>query len=326
MGAVLGNSYDKPIMTAPQTLVNVSGLENGLGHKKSMFAKFASICDILLRAQLLDQDHLAPLSLYASEHGTTPGEFLYRSGAIDAKLIRASILSLVLMNDMLLPVDTAVRALRIVLRDNINFEEALSKTDWNLSYFEHTRTLTKLLVSAEIITKSDCAQLYEVCCPHGLPVMNALIERRAISDQLADTCLTIENLLMTDSLPWEVAIPALKRVYANNETLDAAIAATSQDRNIKPMMTMLGSLLLSADLITTKQLLKAVEQGRIQGRRFGQILVEEGLVSNETIARGLEVQKLVNDGILSWQDGTFALRSDEPMAEIFRKIGLQARE
>lgn len=296
------------------------------GHIRVMFAKFASICDILLRAQLLDPDHLAPLSLYASEHGTTAGEFLYRSGAIDPKLIRASILSLVLMNDMLLPVDTAVRALRIVMRDNINFEEALSKTDWNLSYFEHTRTLTKLLVSAEIITKADCEQLYTLCCPHGLPIMNALIERRAITEQLADTCLTVENLLMTDSLPWEVAVPALKRVYASNESLDDAIAATRQERDIKPLMTMLGSLLLGADLITAKQLLKAVEQGRIQGRRFGQILVEEGLVNNETIERGLEVQKLVNDGILNWQSGTMALRSDEPMEEIFRRIGLEARE
>lgn len=291
-----------------------------------MFAKFASICDILLKAQLLDPEHLAPLSLYASEHGTTAGEFLYRSGAIDPKLIRASILSLVLMNDMLLPVDTAVRALRIVMRDNLNFEEALSKTDWNLSYFEHTRTLTKLLVAAEIISKADCEQLYELCCPQALPVMNALIERRSITEPLADTCLTVENLVISDSLPWEVAVPALKRVYANNDTLDAAIAATSQDRDIKPLMTMLGSLLLGADLITAKQLLNAVEQGRIQGRRFGQLLVEKGLVSDATIERGLEVQKLVNDGILNWQGGTYALRSDEPMEEIFRKIGMQARE
>lgn len=292
-----------------------------------MFAKFASVCDILLKAKLLDREHLAPLQLYASEHGTTPGEFLYRSAAMDPPLIRAAILSLILMNDKLLPVDTAVSALRVVMRDGIHFEEALVKTGWNRNYFEHTRTLTKLLVSAAVVSPAQCELLYDLCCPTQLPIMETLVERQLITEPFADVALTVENLVLNDVLTFELAVVALKRVHAENEPLETAISHALQDADaVKPsLQVMLGSLLLGADLVGSKELLHAVEQGKIQSRRFGEILVDAGIVTQEKVERGLQIQKLVNDQVVSLQEGTFALRCDEPLEAIFSKMAVAAR-
>lgn len=85
----------------------------------------------------------------------------------------------------------------------------------------------------------------------------------------------------------------------------------------------LGQALVRTRLITEEALFTALLRQETDGRRLGEILVAEGLLTEEQLLRTLRAnaEEHVNDLFL-WPDGRFDFRDDEPPPPTSAKLGL----
>jgi hypothetical protein len=278
-----------------------------------MQRSLTTVCDLLSSCFSLTSEDLARINLASSKQGLTQGEFLYREGAVSAQVVRAAILCQLYMKDRLLPAQLAVSAVRLVNQINVPIEEALNKLGWDRAYYENISQMSELLVKSETIDEQAKAVAYELCFDNRLPFLAALMQRQALSGPTADYALTLQHAILRGELSFNDAVELLrKHNHKDDETVKGArfrsqsrpldVPVTSSTKGIR-----LGELLVAARLITSVQLIAAVEQGRTRGQLVGEVLVEEGALSPEALETALSVQSKIDNGELSVEEGVNAL-------------------
>jgi len=271
-----------------------------------------TVCDLLSSCFSLTSEDLARINLASAESGITQGEFLFREGAVSAHVVRAAILCQLFMKERLMPRQLAISAVQLVSQINVPIEEALSKLGWDRAYYENIRQMSELLLKSALIDESAKALAYELCFDNRLPFLAALVQRQAVTGAHADYALTLQHLILRGSISFDRAVELLKK----HKKSDAASIGSKDDSAAEeatlpefpvPKGIRLGELLVAAALVTSVQLIAAVEKGRIRGQLVGEILVDDGALSADALEHALTVQKKIDNGIVSIEEGVTEL-------------------
>ncbi len=257
---------------------------------------------------MLDSEHVSAVLSECSKRQITPGEFLFSSQAMKPEVIRAAILVQLLLKERLITQATAVKVVQKTTNLNCPLEEALEKCDWDKRYSEHLKLVADLLSGSGVISRDQKEEVLDICLDSRLPITKLLLEKRAINDFTADVILAVTVLLKKEAISFEQAVKLIKLTASRNCSLEEAldmcqIQSAPHLRSIK-----LGELLLAADFVSAKQLMSAIEQGLIQRKRLGEILVSEGLLSNNALRAALAIQDGIKRGLVSAQEGITQLK------------------
>ncbi len=273
-----------------------------------MQRSLTTVCDLLSSCFSLTSEDLARINLASSQQGITQGEFLFREGAVSAQVVRAAILCQLYMKERLLPSQLAISAVRLVNQINVPIEGALDKLGWDRAYYENIRQISELLVKSETIDEQAKSLAYELCFDNRLPFLAALVQRQALSGPTADYALTLQHTILRGELSFNDAVELLrKHNHQDDEAVRGERLRGLSAREVPGALSTkgirLGELLVAARLITSVQLIAAVEKGRTRGQLVGEVLVEDGALSEEALERTLSVQSQIDNGELSVEEG-----------------------
>ncbi len=273
-----------------------------------MSKPFSSILTLFNEAKMLDNAHVSAVLAECQKRQITPGEFLYSSGAMKPEVIRGAILAQLLINDRLMPHSTAVKAVQVMAANNCSFEEALEKCNWDKRYAEHIRLVSELATSSGCITAVQRDSALDLCLENHIPFMKILLERRDVSEPVADLILAIEVLLQQEIVSFEQAVKLIQRSRQRDTTLEQALEqmAINVPPNAKNLK--LGELLLASGHVSARQLVSSIEQGLFQRVRLGEILVAEGIIDERVLSAALKIQENIKFGLINASDGVSQLR------------------
>jgi hypothetical protein len=273
-----------------------------------MSKPFSNILTLFHEAKMLDKAHVSAVMAECAKRQITPGEFLYSSGAMKPEVIRAAILAQLLINDRLMSHGMAMRAVQLTAAHNCSFEESLDKCGWDKRYAEHIRLVSELATSSGCISGAQRDSALELCLESRLAFTKILLERRDITEPIADLILAIEVLLQQEIVSFEQAVKLIERCRQKNTTLEQAIEqlAILVPPNAKSIK--LGELLIASGHVSARQLIACIEQGLFQRVRLGEILVHEGIIDDRTLSAALKIQENVKFGLITASDGVSQLK------------------
>jgi predicted small secreted protein len=255
------------------------------------------IGDLLVRSEMAapsDMANAVPISL---KTGLPIGRVLIGAGALTEAHLQQSLLAQSLIRDSLLSVDLAVQALRIVVREGFNLEQALRIVGWQPESFANENRLGQLLVSAEVITQEQLDAALKVFYTAGLPLARVLVVRGVISNLVAYAALTSQQLLRENKLSRDQAVMCVKAASVSRGKIEDNYV--SGYLRMQPMHNVrLGELLVLSGIASEADVMQAVEWAITRGETLGDVFVSRGIIGEDALVRALETQRLVTKGYL----------------------------
>ncbi len=274
-----------------------------------MFKVPGSILDLMKEADLLEEDQLAAVLTECAKQDITPGEFLHLTKAVEPGVIRAAILSQMLIRDRLLPNAKAVFALRTMVNTGMDFEQSLVRVGWHQDYFEHMKLISTLLMSSGTITREQKNTALELCLENETPLTNVLIQRSVISTNLADVTLMAQRLISAGLISMKQASAMIKTAREGNLSVQDAIDACSIDVSEISRGIRMGELLMAAGIFKPLDMLSAVERSLVRKKRLGESLIVDKLISETYLKEILLVQFHIRKSIITVQQGIEKLQN-----------------
>jgi hypothetical protein len=241
-----------------------------------------------------DMSEAVPVSL---KTGLPIGRVLAASYALSEHHLQQALLAQSLIRDSLLSTNLAIRALQIVVRESFNLEQALKIVGWQPETFTYENKLGQLLLSAGVVTQLQLDDALRVFYTTGLPLARVLVRKGVMSNLVAYTALSSQQLLRQNKVSRDQALQAVRAAASSNANIEedyvSGYLRMSPKNNLR-----LGELLTLAQLITEEALIKAVEKALSKGETLGEVLVGSSLIHADTMERALEAQKMVTKGYL----------------------------
>lgn len=235
-----------------------------------------------------------PISL---KTGLPIGRVLIGAGAMTEAHLAQSLLAQSLIRDSLLSNDLAIQALRIVVREGFNLEQALRIVGWQPEAFANENRLGQLLLAAEAITAAQLEDALRVYYTAGLPLARVLVIRGVLSNLVAYAALTSQQLLREGKLTREQAIQCVKAAATSRAQIEESYVngylRLQPSHNVR-----LGELLVLSHIAREEEVLAAVEWAITRGETLGDVLVQRCVIREDELARALEAQRLVTQGVL----------------------------
>lgn len=255
------------------------------------------IGDLLVRGEMTTAQAMADAVPIAIKTGMPIGRVLVTTGRLSERHLQQALLAQSLIRDSLLSLDIALDALRIVVRESFTLEQALKIVGWQPETFDLENRLGHLLLSAGAITFEELEQALAVFFTAGLPLARVLVLRGAITNLVAYAALSSQQLVREDKLSRDQAVQAVRSAVKSNASIEEDYV--NGYLRMRPQNSMrLGELLTLAGMIEEKQLLECVELAMKQGAVLGDVLVERGYLSHDSLNRALDAQRMVTKGQL----------------------------
>ncbi len=143
------------------------------------------------------------------------------------------------------------------------------------------------------------------------PLLSVLVRRGTISDVQADKVLSLHELIVQNELTVAEATRELRQ-YLGDETV-----APFEDAPPRAQIR-LGEILLAASMVSSSDLIAAIEKGRAERLRFGEVLVRDFGFSQERLNQALSVQTQIKNEFISLYDGVQMLSIKAERVNIFK--------
>ncbi len=157
-------------------------------------------------------------------------------------------------------------------------------------------TLGRLFIDAGVITSQMLDEAMETSLLSGLPLVRVLVLHQSLTEMVAYSGLTAFLLLKEKKIGRDQAVGALKLSSMHNEQIEEILEFGGLKRYRNENLVRLGELLVLSELISELDLLSCVERTLSEAKPLGQILVDEGIASEQMVGYALRAQKYIQDG------------------------------
>ncbi len=254
--------------------------------------------DLLTGAGLLKAEDLRQAMIIAKTQSLPVGRVLIMSGFIIEPHLQAAVQAQSMLKDGLIDLETALGSLRVISRDNVQLDQALSKMGWAQPVNQVTNKLGELLFEAGIVTRAQLEQSLVQGESSGLPLGRVLVINGMLSEQLLSSTLNAQILVRDKRVTREQAISSLKAALIRQVPFEQHLEETGVSLHPASETVRLGELLVMAKLLDEEKLMQAVELGLVNEQPIGQVLVKNGMVSENVLATALTIQSMVVRGEL----------------------------
>jgi len=271
-------------------------------------ATLIPIGELLTKAGILTEMSLEDALNKAKERKLPLGKVLIMLGFIKQKDLKAAVEAQSLINDGMVAPDMAANALGLVSKNDLKFTEALGQLGWHKEKSGGTNRLGELLVEAEAVTWEQLDEALKTSTETGLPVGRVLVFRKYIANEVLLACLTAQKLIREGVINREQAVQGLKAVRLRQIGFEESLQQSGVYRPTGRRSTPLGYILVQAGLIDQMQLMTCMELALTNEKQIGEIFVEQKLMSRSLLKAAIRVQEMVDNGTLTSELASHALR------------------
>lgn len=209
-------------------------------------------------------------------------------------------------------VDLAVKALRLARQNNMTIEDAISVLN---SVHKKTQTvqsianpLTELLLSTELITSEQLGRALVKSKDTGMQLGRTMVLNRDISGWMMNAALTAQLLVRDGKISKQQAIQALSIVARRRVSIEQALFELGLYSEKAGQTVRIGELVLMAGFLSEGDMLECLEIELMKEKQFGQILLEQGLVTHELLEAAIVLQDMVANATVKAYQAAEALK------------------
>lgn len=259
---------------------------------------------LMVKAGLSSSEQLAEALLHSKQIRLPFGRVLILCGVVTESNLRWAVQAQSMLRDGLITQEVAIEALRLASDASISFDQALERIAWQAPKGRSTNRLGELLVLAKVITAEELDAGLAGSLKTGLPLGRQLVLSKVISEALLTLSLNAQILVRDGKITKDQAALCLHSArYRLGETLTEA----HLKRGSAEPAILLGELFVLAGIISQRTVTVALEVGLMDHKRIGQVLVEMGHITEQTLDVALELQKQVANSDLSARSAATAL-------------------
>ncbi len=260
---------------------------------------------LLISAGFIRPDHMASALSQARQHNQKLGEILVATNLVTNADLKCALELQRLIKDGSITVEMGTRALKQTRAQEGGVHSALVHLGYKEDEAIKTTDLASILQDAGVITKAQVEQASWNAAKNGLPLGRNLVLAGALSPSGLGSALNALVLLREKSVSRQETVNALRTSYQQKTPLEETLA---QAANISPNHVRVGELLSSAGLLSESDSMIAVENGLLNQKAIGQVLLEARMVSTLVLDACIKLQRMIQNGAVSKVQASELLR------------------
>lgn len=206
-------------------------------------------------------------------------------------------------------VDTAVKGVRLARQNNMELEDAIGvigqvhqRTQVKMAAV--TNPLTELLLSTDMITQEQLGRAIQKARDTGMQMGRVLVLNRDLSSWMMTAALSALILVRDGKINKQQAMQGLLAVGRRRVSIEQALFELGLYVEKSGQTIKIGELIAMSGLISESDMLECLEIELIKEKQFGQILLEQGLVTHALLEAAIILQDMVGSGqIKAFQAG-----------------------
>jgi len=254
------------------------------------------IGELMVEAGLTSSENLESALKLSKAKKQPLGRVVMESGLVTEKELYAALQAQNLIREKLLSREQAVEILNRIRTHGDSFVNNLMAVGCTIEPIVFGVTLGRLFIDAGVITSQMLDEAMETSLLSGLPLVRVLVLHQSLTEMVAYAGLTAFLLVKEKRIGRDQAVGALKLSSMHNEQIEEILEFGGLKRYRNQNLVRLGELLVLSELISELDLLSCVERTLSEAKPLGQILVDEGICSEQMVGYALRCQKYIQDG------------------------------
>ncbi|MEZ4545408.1 MAG: hypothetical protein R3C24_16120 [Cyanobacteriota/Melainabacteria group bacterium] len=184
-----------------------------------------------------------------------------------------------------------------------------------------TTPLTELLLSANMVTGEQVGRAIQQAQDTGMQTGRILVLNRDVSSWMMTAALNALILVRDGKIDKDQAQKALstvghRRISIEQALFELGLYVEKEGKTIK-----LGELAALAGFFSDSDMLECLEIELVKEKQFGQILLEQGIVTHELLEAAIVLQDMVaNDSIRAFQAGQALRRARDNQVSVYQAV------
>ncbi|HEY9776622.1 MAG TPA: hypothetical protein V6C81_22860 [Planktothrix sp.] len=268
------------------------------------------IGELLVAANVIKPEVLLEALQIAKKSNTPLGRVLMSIGELTERDVQTAIEVQSLLREGVISSDFGIRALNVAIKGCVPLEEAFKRLGWKAPQREIMpgSELGELLLEAGVVDSRVLDEGIRQSMENNLPLGRCLVLNRALPSQLLASALTAQVLLRDGKITKEQALNGLRSASKKHQSIESSLQEAGAYR--PPSQTIrFGELLAQAGIVTEGDKVSAIEVGLVNQQPIGQVLVQNGMISNQTLEDSLRLQDMVANGHLTGVQAAEILRA-----------------
>lgn len=188
-------------------------------------------------------------------------------------------------------VEMGTQALKQAREKQRNIHAALTDMGWKDDRAIHANDLASVLVDSRIVSQDQINQASWNAAKNMLPLGRNLVLAGAVSPSLLGSALTALVLLRDGRASREHVIAGLRKAHQTKSSLEEAMGMTASQNHVR-----IGELLSAAGLVSESDAMIAVENGLLNQRSIGEVLLKSRMITAVVLDACVKLQKLIVEG------------------------------
>jgi hypothetical protein len=209
-------------------------------------------------------------------------------------------------------IDLAVKALRLAKQNNMNMDDALGVIT---SVHKKTQTvqsisnpLTTLLMSAEMLNAEQLGRAAVKAKETGMQMGRVMVLNRDLSNWVMNAAISAQLLVRANKISKEQAVEALHTVARRRVSIEQALFEKGLYSEKGNQTVRIGELVFMAGFLSDGDMLECLEVELLKEKQFGQILLEQGLVTQDLLEAAIVLQDMVGNNTVKAFQAAEALK------------------
>jgi len=254
---------------------------------------------LLKNMGLINGDQLEEL-LHANRTTDLPvGSVLVMTGQLSDRILKTAVQAQSMLKDGLAAPEQIIDAIEIVHKTGISLTAALKQVRWTRDSEQRSNTLGELLQAARLVDPLKLTKALTTSQSSMLPLGRVLILTNALSRPLLMSTLDTQTKIRKGYVDRTQAIAQLCSLRDRQRSVEEALQHRVRAATTKGVYVSLGELLVEPGIISTSDLLTALELSIQTDQRVGEVLLDFEWVAEAMLNSVMEMQNLVTCRVVS---------------------------
>jgi hypothetical protein len=245
---------------------------------------------LLVSSGVVRADQLAIALAEARRSERRLGEVLVASGLASQEDLHHAAELQTLIKAGKITVEMGTQALRQAREKQRNIHAALTDMGWEDDRAIKANDLASVLIDARVVSQDQINQASWNSAKNMLPLGRNLVLAGAITPSMLGSALTALVLLRDGKVARDAAINGLRKAHQNKIALEEALGITADQNHVR-----IGELLSAAGLLSESDAMIAVENGLLNQKSIGEVLLANRIVTPLVLDACVKLQKLIVD-------------------------------
>ncbi len=209
--------------------------------------------------------------------------------------------------------DLAVRALRLARQHNMKLKDAIGVLGQVHKKTGRVQTITtpvtELLLSSGMITMEQIGRAVAQAQDSGMQTGRILVLNRDVSSWMMTAVLNALLMARDGKIEKDQAKEAISTVGNRRVSIEQALFELGLYVEKEGMTVRIGELVAMAGFVSESDMLECLEIELVKEKQFGQILLEQGLVTSELLEAAIILQDMVASGTIKAYQAAEALKA-----------------